>query len=122
MRGIEGQICTPECQLDKEQGSGGEVVAAGRRRRREHVTNLTCITGDKVKDLGEYKPTSFARCRFAPRTFVPEPDDNDNDEEEEEGGAGCSSATVVVLGEIEARRRAIKDGHCRRSRHQGYRQ
>ena len=45
---------------------------------------LQCISGDRTSDLPQFEPSSFARCRFIPKTYVPEGDDDEEDEKKEE--------------------------------------
>lgn len=72
MRFIEDQIDTPTCLLDEE-----ELLDIARNRSHHYVTDLICTTEDKVVDMGQYEPASFARCRFAPRTFLAEIEEDD---------------------------------------------
>lgn len=88
VRSIEAhQIHTPKYLLDEEEANDGHY----------HVTDLACTTGDKVSDLGQFEPSSFSRCRFAPRTIIPE-----TDEEDEVDHEGIEED--VTPEELEARR------------------
>lgn len=99
VRSIEAhQITTPKYLLDEEELNDGH----------SHVTDLVCTTGDKISDLGQFEPSSFARCRFAPHTFIPETDEEDDhddaDKEDEED----------TPEEIEARRLAEEASNQRK--------
>ncbi|KAL7504504.1 hypothetical protein ACHAXN_002145 [Cyclotella atomus] len=70
-RNIDGHhIDTPESLLDEEQidESGGTSF----------ISDIICLTDDKVQDLPHFEPASFARCRFATRTFIPASEDDDD--------------------------------------------
>ena len=76
-RNIDGDpIPTPVSLLDEEQMEEAE----------EHtfVSDIICTTDDKVQDLPQFEPASFARCRFATRTFVLEHEDDEGESVEEE--------------------------------------
>jgi len=49
---------------------------------------LVCTSGDSLKDLPEFEPASFARCRFCLASYVQE---EEEEEEEEEGDVGDSN-------------------------------
>ena len=51
------------------------AVREAERRGHRYVTDMVCTTVDAAADLPQFEPTSFARCRFAPRTHALEPDD-----------------------------------------------
>ena len=90
VRSIEAhQITTPKYLLDEEELNDGH----------SHVTDLICTTGDKITDLGQFEPSSFARCRFAPHTFIPETDEEDDHDDHNEEAEDTPE-------EIEARRLA----------------
>jgi hypothetical protein len=69
-------IDTPESLLDEEQID--EIGSTS------FISDIICLTDDKVQDLPHFEPASFARCRFATRTFVPAPEEEKEDEAVEE--------------------------------------
>uniref|UniRef100_A0A7S4RVN0 Bromo domain-containing protein n=1 Tax=Ditylum brightwellii TaxID=49249 RepID=A0A7S4RVN0_9STRA len=64
------------------------------------VASLVCTTGDRESDLPEFEPSSFARCRFAIRAYVPEPD-SDEEEEDEHEEKNNTNSTSKTLDEVE---------------------
>ena len=108
VRSIEGtgtSVITPSCLLDEEDAM------------EEYLTVLVCTTGDKVVDLPQFEPASFARCRFAPRTFsaLDEEEQDDSDKKAENQGEPNSS----TLAQIEAQtRRKVERRLARRARAQ----
>ena len=50
------------------------AVREAERLGHRYVTDMVCTTDDAAADLPQFEPTSFARCRFAPRTHAPDPD------------------------------------------------
>lgn len=101
MRFIEDQIDTPTCLLDEE-----ELLDIARNRSHHYVTDMICITEDKVVDMGQYEPASFSRCRFAPRTFLAEIEEEDTFSNDYEGDATPE--------EMNAKYQAIEDRKLRR--------
>ena len=101
MRFIEDQIDTPTCLLDEE-----ELLDIARNRSHHYVTELICTTEDKVVDMGQYEPASFARCRFAPRTFLAEIEEDDTFSDDY-----VDDATAE---EMNAKYQAIEDRKVRR--------
>ena len=59
---------------------------------------LQCTSGDKTSDLPQYEPSSFARCRFLPKTYVP--DSGEDDEEEEKADADGDAVMDDAAGEV----------------------
>ena len=64
---IDGDhIETPPSLLDEEQ-----IIETGEL---SYISDIICTSDDKLHDLPHFEPASFARCRFATRTFIPETD------------------------------------------------
>ena len=98
-RVVDGEhIDTPDF-IPKKEGGGT-------------VTSLSCRTDDKLSDMLEYEPSSFARCRFGTRTYVmeesdeegEESDDNDDDGEGDAAGGGKNCASGGGIGWRDGRR------------------
>jgi len=86
VRAIEGNpVETPKSLLEEEQAREMNKSEMRDETPRRYVTDIVCTTDDKLSDLPEFEPSSFARCRFAPRTYVPEQEStNDDDDDGEE--------------------------------------
>ena len=77
-RNIDGDhIKTPKSLLDEEQMDEAEGHTS-------YVSDIICTTDDKVQDLPQFEPASFARCRFATRTIASEHEDDEEVEEDVE--------------------------------------
>ncbi|KAL9184848.1 hypothetical protein ACHAXT_002625 [Thalassiosira profunda] len=87
---------TPSCLLDEEEAADGHPRA----------TDLVCTSGDRVADLGHFEPASFARCRFAPHTFVVSAGDDDDDAMDEDDAAEIAEARRRKEARAAARREA----------------
>lgn len=100
-----GGIIIPCQDTPVGRGENGSYYYKSRLIRKSlhhNVTAYLCTAGDNDADLGEYEPTSFVVCCFAPHTFLPE--FNDDDDYEEEYPAS------VTPEEVEARHGANEDG------------
>ncbi|KAL3797258.1 hypothetical protein HJC23_004550 [Cyclotella cryptica] len=96
VRTIEGEpIETPQSLLDDEQVEEIENTREDRNSG-TYVSDIICTSDDKIPDLPQYEPASFARCRFATRTYIPEQEEIDGDGHEVE----------MTEEEIEAEKRA----------------
>jgi hypothetical protein len=81
VRAIEGEAAdAPGCLLDKE-----EAEEMAQHEGRHYVAEITVTSDDKVEDLGQFEPASFARCRFAPAESDDEEEDVDEHDSDAEG-------------------------------------
>lgn len=100
-RNIDGHhIETPESLLDEEQID--ETLASS------YISDIICTSDDKSQDLPHFEPSSFARCRFSTRTFIPEPDDDDLEEAVEEDAETQKQALVEAKAAAKKRKEERK--------------
>ena len=99
-QGGEGPIDTPTALLDEE------LVEEMEKNGVHYVSDLIVTTDDKVNDLGHFEPSSFSRCRFAPRTFIAENEEEEEDEHEEVHDEALSEAEIHAREEAAAEKKA----------------
>lgn len=105
VRTIEGEpVETPKCLLDEEQVEEMESTSEGEAPV-HFVTDMVCTTDDRVSDLPQFEPSSFARCRFAPRTFIAESEEVEAAAEEDDEAANEKDIQVQKLAKAAAKQR-----------------